>query len=305
MFSRQTKIRQPEYILIDRLPGTEIPLLLGRVVASVDSPMDEYRPEDPRPALQGRHLEVWDQNFDSQFSRTKNADASTKVTEILGFNHENMKTSEEDRKAKFVRTRSLPQHRDALAALMDRFRTPILQLLGENKGTAFMIVGIKSCVDGTQGARKQIAKKRALLMGLPTSTIITAASHGIISTSENLDVQFGVSQDQAWSVEATSDMVGEQVFAIRYRRLTMKKAFLSDKGKYVSYGDVEKARFDGGVFDSTDQEEISDDELEEEEEEAVDAFDDGDVELSAESCTYSREAGKMAIVGDEEAFDAW
>lgn len=46
MFSRKVSstagIAQPTYILTDRLPGSEIPLLLGRIVADFASPTDEY-----------------------------------------------------------------------------------------------------------------------------------------------------------------------------------------------------------------------------------------------------------------------
>ena len=52
--------------------------------------------------------------------------------------------------AKFVRTRILPQHRDVLEVLLNHHRPEILKLLGGNKKMGYLVVGIKSALDGHQ-----------------------------------------------------------------------------------------------------------------------------------------------------------
>lgn len=246
--SKQTR-RQPEYFLIDRIPGSEIPHLLGRVVASRESPVDEYRPEDPRGALKGTHLEVVDQDFASLFWAEKNKAVTAKVCSILDVDVSRLAERQNEFAAKFIRTRLLPQHRDALKSLLDVHRSEVLSLLADNGGVGYMIVGIKSCLDGSTSNRISNGAKRSLAINLPTSDAIAAATHGIVTVGTAADVSVGVSRERATGADVTTTMVGEQVFALRYRRLALKKAFLSSKGAYVDYGQIERARFDAGVFD--------------------------------------------------------
>jgi hypothetical protein len=93
MFSSKTSEpsaapRKPTYILTDRIPGSEIPLLLGRIVADFVSPSDEYKPEDPRPALTSKIYEIIDTDFSTLFSVSKNNVAESKVGQILGISAE-------------------------------------------------------------------------------------------------------------------------------------------------------------------------------------------------------------------------
>ena len=280
--SKETQ-RQPEYFLVDRLPGSEIPRLLGRVVASKESPTDEYRPEDPRAALKGKYLEVFDRDFASLFWADRNKTAESKICSILDINFSSKEQERQNQfAAKFIRTRILPQHRDALTALLEKNRTEITSLLVENGGVAYMVVGVKSCIDGRSNTRLSDSSNRSIAIDLPVSDAVAAATHGIVTVGQALDSGVEFSSGRSVGADVTTTMVGEQVFAVRYRRIVLKKTFLSSKGAYVDYGQIQRAHFDAGVFDKTAVEETSDDD-EEVAPEKMEDFDDEDIGLAEES----------------------
>ena len=289
----QGKSAPPEYHLVDRLPGSTIPFLLGRIVANTRSPSDEYAPEDPRPALnvgggdERPYLELYDEDFSTLFSAQRNSGAEARACRLLNIDFDQSAQATQSRVARVVRTRSLPQHREALASLLEHHRTAILRLLGDNGGTGHLIVGVKSCIDGSHGSSLGRTSTRKVELTLPTGLVVDAASHGVVQIGQVADISTGVESSRGWNAHQAGEMVGEQVFAIRYRKLTLKIPFLSKKGKYVQYGKVEHAQFLGGVYGQTDREEIEDDDEEEEDggvviDEAAE-FEDVDVGLMAEN----------------------
>ena len=75
--------------------------------------------------------------------------------------------------AKFVRTRILPQHRDVLEALLNHHHPEILKLLRDNKKTGYLVVGIKSALDGHQSRRGHQSSKKRLRLNVPTGAVRT------------------------------------------------------------------------------------------------------------------------------------
>ena len=287
MFSKKTPssagITQPTYILTDRLPSSEIPLLLGRIVADFASPTDEYLPEDPRVALNSKFLEIIDTDFSTLFAGSKDNSVESKIGQILGISGENGHNSQSRLHSKLVRTRTLPQHREALKALLGRFRPQILQLLKDNGGVAYMVVGIKSAVDAEHATEGQFGSRTALMIGLPTDAIATAASHGMVTLGQSADIDVNSSRARGQAFESAATMDGEQVFAIRYRLVKLKKNFLGRQEPDVDYGSVKRVAVEAGVYSDVveGREEVSEDEDENDHDDNDDEYDsDEDVALS-------------------------
>ncbi len=289
MSSQDSYRRHPEYLIIDKLPGSEIPLLLGRIVANPRSVTDDYRPEDPRPALNGKYLELFDKDFSTLFSASTNEKAKASVSRVLGFDVNKEDSTSTRQTAKFVRTRILPQHRDVLEALLEHHRPAVLKLLGDNRKTGYMIVGIKSALDGQQSRKRHSGSKKRLRLNLPTGAVVNAASHGTVDIGDNADLIIDAGVENAWSGSSKSNLVGEQVFAVRYRRITLRTAFLSEKVKDVKLGDAVWTRGDDGVFGDQEREEITEDDEDDVEDEGLGDVEDslaGGVDLHTDPSTF-------------------
>ena len=174
--------------------------------------------------------------------------------------------------AKFVRTRILPQHRDVLEVLLNHHRPEILKLLGDNKKMGYLVVGIKSALDGHQSRKGHQGSKKRLRLNVPTGAVTNAVSHGAVNIGDAADVNIDAGIENAWSSSSKSALVGEQVFATRYRRITLKTAFLSED-KNVKLGDAVWTRADEGVFGDREREEITEDD-----EDDVEDMDNGEIE---------------------------
>ena len=277
MSSKDPSTRQPEYVIIDKLPGSEIPFLLGRIVANPRSPIDEYKPEDPRSALDGKYLELFDKDFSTLFSGTTNGKAEAIVGRVLGFDVTKETSTSVKQTGKIVRTRVLPQHREALQALLKTYRADILKFLGDNKKTGYMVVGVKSALDGQQNRKNHQGSKKRLRLNVPTGAAVNALSHGTIDVGDSADIGLDANTENAWTVSSKSTLVGEQVFAIRYRRITLRTIFLSAKEGEVKLGDVAWTRNDEGVFGDRERELTEDDDDDDDEE--VEEEDDVEVNL--------------------------
>lgn len=166
----------------------------------------------------------------------------------------------------------------------------------ENGGVGWMVVGVKSCIDGSSGARIVDSGTRSVKVDLPVSTAVAAATHGTVTVGTAVDVSAGVGAGHSTGGDVTSTMVGEQVFAVRYRRLMLKKAFLSSKGAFVDYGQIERAHFDSGVFDRAKAEEIEEDDEDVEEEGVEGEFEDEDVGLGEEGGGLATGEGREEVL---------
>jgi len=247
---------RPSFVLTDRLPADTGEKLLGRVVADPRSPVDEYVPRatDTRFAMKGQVYEVADSNFSSLFSVEKNKQAQTKIGQVVGLDLEKLTKDEHSLKTAFVRTRIMEQHKDALKALLGSGMTPEITTLirdnkGSNAGKGYMVVGYKSCVDAETSKDKQFHQNTNVKIDVPTDTIVTAATHGAISLGEGANIGQTLNKSEDVNASMTSTSVGEQVFAIKYRLLTLRKLNKRDAGQQsVDFGDIVRIKFENGVY---------------------------------------------------------
>lgn len=250
-FKQKPVLEKPSYVLTDRLPASVGDVLLGRIVADFLSPLDEYKPEDPRPALIAGTLEIVDTDFVSLFSISRNKLAVTKISQILNVGVESLLKNEGSIKSSFVRTRTLPQHREVLAALLKKHATDIIKMLRNNKGKAYMAVGFKSCVDGEIAKERLCTNKKLVEIGVPVGAIVSAASQGAVNLGDQANVGLDVQRSREEQHSRKATMVGEQIFAVRYRALSLRKRA---DGPEADYGDILRVKFENGVYSYSERE---------------------------------------------------
>jgi hypothetical protein len=244
-FKQQPVQERPSYVLTDRLPASVGDALLGRIVADFLSPLDEYKPEDPRPALIAGTLEIVDTDFSSLFSVSRNKLAAAKISQILHIDVESLLKNESSIKSSYVRTRTLPQHREVLAALLKKHATDIIKLLRDNKGKAYMAVGFKSCVDGEIGKARLYTNKKSVRIEAPVGAMVSAVSQGTVNLGDQANVGLDVQRSREEQLTTRATMVGEQIFAVRYRALSLSKRA---GGPEADYGDILRVKFENGVY---------------------------------------------------------
>jgi hypothetical protein len=156
---------------------------------------------------------------------------------------------------------------------------------------------LKSALDAQHVLRREFSSSTAVKIGAPTDAIITAASHGTVNLGESVNVDVNADRGRSMAIETAGKTDGEQVFAVRYRVLTLKKPFLSKQGAYVDYGSVKQVGFEDGVYGVTkgEREEISEDEEGEDDDE--DEFDDEDIDLAREVAGSEMKKRGHEVVG--------
>lgn len=307
------------YVLIDRIPASVGPSLLGRIVVDIEHPTDNYRPKKPlevvqiQPpssknttsisesdqaeslgtcsnsasksnqsssnltgqtedktdlaqdsnakevtsantdkapsgedqsgsaqnetakvieAIKNEEVQVEDSAFSFLFSQNNNFKVQTKLGQILGVTVEKGKTMEFGITSKFVRTRNLTQHYDTLKALLAHHRQDILDLapLAKRK-RLYMVVGFKAAVDADM--HKSFGEKRSVSLqaAFPAGAAIQAASHGAVDPGDAVDGKVDAEVRGEKNMNTSAKMLGEQIFAIRYRILDLntQKRIRADK----------------------------------------------------------------------------
>ena len=199
-------------------------------------------------SLGGEEIEIVDEGFESLFSVTKNHTAQLKVGQIVGVDFAQGQSRSVTVKSKYVRTRTLTQHPDVLDALLKDYREEILYLLRKQKnGRAYMIVGLKTAVGGELKSNAKIHTKTTVAVALPVGPITLAASHGTVNLSDEADPQGVIGKDHEATRFTSFGMVGEQIFAIRYRLISLKRPRRSEDAQ-VNYGEVLRVPEADGVY---------------------------------------------------------
>ncbi len=252
-----SKAKNPSFVLTDRLPAKEVaPRLLGRIVADIFHPTHYYRPDDPRPSLTMERIEIVDTHVSSVLSMVKNDVVKAKVGDLLEISVNSDSTSKYNMKSKWVKTETLTQHPDALKNLLKDHRESIQELLERNGDKGYMIVGIKTCLEPSVQTDEESSKDVGTEMRLPTAAIIAAASHGALQAPEKMDVSGELQYSRSGTARTGYQGVGEQVFAIQYRKVTLKKQIpwpKKIKPPEVRSGGLMVVAMEDGVFGSAER----------------------------------------------------
>ena len=294
LFHKGPKDKLPQYVLVDRLPSSVGPRLLGRIVLDIQSPADYYRPEDPSRDLVNETLEIVDSNFSTLFSINRNLAVEAKIGQIVGVAVDDGRSAEKKFEGRIVRTRFLTQHKDALKKLLEVRRAEIVELLSDaKKGRGYMIVGIKTAADASVSAKQASHRTTKIGVEFPVNQASAAASHGALQTAAaNPQAKMDFTNDA--SVATSTHMDGEQIFAVRYRIVTLKRKHGQDS---VDYGDVKRVNVEDGVYGQEGKEPIFDEGDTIDDEEGSAPWDDDDFDLSNESMkSVIKKTGLNAVI---------
>jgi hypothetical protein len=244
----------PTYIILSqRLEKSHGNLLLGRVVVDMQNPTDEWAPSQSDgllKTLQGQTMEVVDTNFQALFSIEKNKTAQMKIGQFLDLDMAKTIDREHSIESPFVRTRIITQHRIAYKALLEDHRAEIKELLKNNQNEGFMIVGFKSAVENKLGRAQKDTRTRDVNTNLPVGTLAEAATTSTTVLGKGADIDLNLRISNTAELSSQSVASGEQIFAIRYRRLKLNRGpYLHRKAEpSIDFGGIETFEPKHGVF---------------------------------------------------------
>jgi len=290
--SLATAERPPYVLLSDRLPQSTTSKLLGRIVADPLFPRDEFVPDNPLFSLREPPLEVTDSNVGLTFDANRDQNVQAKLYKLFQMEAARGAHNEAEFSSKRVITRTLEQHRKAWHDIYAKHRAEILQMLATKqcKGTAYMVVAIKSFIDAEVEYKRGNQNTVVLRTELPVAETVAALGGGmpVIQQNANPTIVVERSFKADWLQKNTAD--GEQVFAIRYRIIKMKRAgslISRSREQMAEYGGVHRVDWGHGVMGKDDEEEFvfEDDEAQQDdshdEEEAAMVDNDIDPSMSA------------------------
>jgi hypothetical protein len=237
---------KPTFMLTDRLPAVLAPQLLGRFVADPMHPTHEYVPEDPRPLLTHIPIEIVDEDALTILSSLENSSIGAKLGSILKLKTEDSHDNSRKISTRKVLTRSLPQQRKCFIAVLDGHRDEILKLLQDNKGKGYMIVGMKTYVDAELEVGHGHEMHRSLGAKIPVAEVVAVATQ-IPATPLIPNPSIAADKGSKSTYQARSAASGEEIFAIQYRVVKLKKSYLSSTAM-ATYGDLKRVDFEDGVY---------------------------------------------------------
>jgi hypothetical protein len=226
--STKVMAKHPTFVLTERLPCEKyFDKFLGVVVADIARPHHEYCPNDPRLAVSYGPDDIIETDVETFLSSQSNASVQATLRGLFGLDAESESSTEHGIRSKWVLTRRLPQHRKVFEAIVGKYGNELVQMLKNNNGQGYMVVGFKTCVDAeiTQGSER--LRKLDGNMTIPVSQLAAAASHGVAVVGGTMDPSVSVLKQSGIRVIAQSIAKGEQIFAVQYRKISLKKSFFN------------------------------------------------------------------------------
>ncbi|KAH7247464.1 uncharacterized protein BKA55DRAFT_571890 [Fusarium redolens] len=253
--------KEPSFVLLStKLPADTLALkLLGRIVEDIRQPTNGYRPENPRPLLAVEPIEATDTDATLYYHSVTDAHANAQLGRLLELSTITSTTDTAKLAGKKIITRILPQHRDAFDAIVRAHRDAVEKLLKFNDGVAYMIVGVKTIFDGSVEVEHARSRQADGRLELPVTRMAAAAGMQGLSTGLNLgkavdpSIEAGRAATREWM--ARNEIVGEQVFAVQYRRVVLQREgrYLWSSKKTVQLKAMHVVDFGDGVLSDAGQ----------------------------------------------------
>lgn len=241
--------QKPTFILIDRLPSEHhASVFLGRIVADIFHPIHEYCPENPSKVLEHAPVDVTDTNVSTVLAAGHSKSLRAKLDGVFGLSHSSGSNVEKQLVSTKILTRSLPQHRKSFAAIDGAYHDEVLELLTNNAGKGYMVVGIKTCLSAELEIKRDGHKENEANVAVPAGAIASAALHGAISPASipNPSLEGSYIVHANWLARNVAE--GEQIFALQYRQINLKKHFFSGKPSSADYGRIKMVDWGDGVY---------------------------------------------------------
>ncbi|RFU30416.1 hypothetical protein B7463_g5905, partial [Scytalidium lignicola] len=208
-------------------------------------------------AIKNEQIQVEDSAFSFLFSQNNNYNVQFKLGQILGVTVEKGKEIKVGITSKYVRTRNLTQHYDTLKTLLARHRKEILELAPlVKRKRLYMVVGFKAAVDADMHKSFEEKQSMSLQAAFPAEAVVQAASHGAVNLGNTINPQLDTDGRRENNMNASAKMIGEQIFAIRYRILDLN---LKKKSEPIKHGEIMRVKHGEGVYGAGDKELVFED----------------------------------------------
>jgi hypothetical protein len=276
-FWKKDIARGPSFVLIETaLPYEVSKDLLGSVVVDIRNPTHEYRPKSPSNLnFEKYFLETEDTNVSSFLSANKGHRLEGTLGNLFNISFTGREKTEEFFEGLTVRTRTMSQHRDIQEALLSSgHRDDILTLLRNNGGKGYMVVGIKTAVGGKRTQKEETLHENKLTAQLSVDQLT-----GISMPPGGIKPSVVVQGESGRQRQAASNMEGEQIFAVQYRTLRLRKPS-ARLDTPVAFGPVKRVKVEAGMFGNDGDRELV---FEDSDEASDEEQDDSTVALSNDS----------------------
>lgn len=192
--AQTSPIKQEKHSFVElpqRLPGTLAPKLFGRVVEDFKRPTSDYHPEDPTSLFNLESIEVTARD-DLKFRKhVPEATAKATLGHALGLQAGVSETSTAKLEGKKVITRTLTQQRDAFRAICDASNGKVEEMLRNNNGECWFIVGVMTICEATFEFDRSQSYNAGAEAKIPAGAAISSATNGAV----NLGTTIGPSID--------------------------------------------------------------------------------------------------------------
>lgn len=253
-FLKRENRNDPSFVLLETaLPADRVSsFLLGIVARDMANPTHEFRPRTPDVVNREYVFEIEDSDYSTFLQDNKQRTLETNLGHLFGVSSENVTESSEGITSTFVRTRALIQHRDTKDALLkSSHRAEIIDLLQHNQGKGYLAVAFKTSVSGQRSKRFESKKRVTMSLEAPVGTAVTGISHGTMNLpAGSVDPKLVFKDDSGHTIEASSKQVKEQIFAVQYRVLALKRRWNRKHEDSVETGQIMRLRYGSAVFGS-------------------------------------------------------
>jgi hypothetical protein len=259
---------KPTFLLLRaRLPAEDATKLLGRFVTHPGRPLDNSEPKDPLAIIKNEPVKITEKAASIEVSSVNDKEAKAKVKGLVDLSANGNKITDTNIDDTTVTTYRLQDHYKAFDALIE---SPDVKkslqgpkgLMSRSKGVLYMVVGIKTCSEGTTFKSKNAG---GMGFGASLTVPLSQAFHGIPIANPEL----GVSLNEHHSNTAGFKTVDEQVFAVEYKKVKQRNLWGYAESAEPKIGhDVMAQEWENGVFkrdkgDAEDDDAAFDDDLNE------------------------------------------
>jgi hypothetical protein len=243
---------KPSFIVLEApLPAEDCrDKLLGRVVTDMRNPTHDYKPEDPSDYLTSYSLEVWDADWNTFSEHNKKVAGNLAVGKILGLGGNKSNNAKDERKGGFVRTCKLTEHKDTKKALMaSKHADNVLTLLEENDSIGYLAVGYKSIIDGSHAMEYSQQKTVNFQAAIPAAEAVEGATKGAVHLpADAVNPKGELEVNNSSTNKVWANAVGEQIFAVQYRPITLTSSWFGSGEKEAKIRPVARVKFPVAVY---------------------------------------------------------
>jgi len=249
------------------LPGAIALELLGRVVADIENPTDHYAPQNIEyfDRLLPKTLEAEQTSVDAVLRGATSSHVQIRLTQLFNSVFGIEQSQERRLTTQLVITRFLRDHPIVFKTLNsnDEYRREILDMMALNpydKKTAYMVVGVKTCLDMKVSDVQKVNSRRGVGVELPVDAALALTGIPLPLTGASLDIRAEAEHLKHKDLLSSFTTVGERIFAIQYRQIKRHRDWLKwTAPSALKYGDLEPVSNDVGFFGEEGEDDDDDD----------------------------------------------